>query len=252
VYGQEDPEYTYHLAGDSIVGGDDISGRLSRAGGQNVGSYAYTLGNLAISPNYVLTLVPGATFDITRAMLTVKALNASGISGNPLPSFAGVITGFANGDNDSVISGLTYTSPATSASPAGTYSINPGGASALNYSFTYQSGVLTLSSADVPPTPPEPPVEPPVIPPVEPPVVAPPSTPGLPSLTLGDLAAFNATWGRNNQPQRHFTRRGPASGRTRINYADAAPAPGGTYHMSSYNLFGNNNEISINATGNGR
>ncbi|MEZ0300133.1 MAG: MBG domain-containing protein [Candidatus Methylacidiphilales bacterium] len=251
VYGQADPLFTYTVGGDAIVPGDDLAGNLSRVAGQNVGTYAYTLGTLAISPNYVLSIVPGNTFEITRAMLTVQATNANGIAGQPLPMLGGVVTGFVNGDDSLVVTGLTYTTPATSASPSGLYSINPGGASAFNYNFTYLPGVLTLAGGGIPPV--VPPVDPPVIPPMEPPVVIPdPTNPNRPAITFQDLAEFNATWGRNNIPVRRHWRGFSATQRAQVNYSGANIPASGMFHMSSYNVFGGGGEISVRSGNGGR
>ena len=40
---------------------------------------------------------------------------------------------------------LTFNTPATSSSPAGSYSVVPGGLSAGNYAITYVDGTLTVT-----------------------------------------------------------------------------------------------------------
>ncbi|WP_196490591.1 MBG domain-containing protein, partial [Erythrobacter donghaensis] len=81
---------------------------------------------------YDFSYVPG-TLTITKALLTVTADNATREYGLANPTFTGSITGFRNGDTESVISGLTYGSVATIASNVGTYAITGSGATATNY-----------------------------------------------------------------------------------------------------------------------
>ena len=231
IYGAADPSaLTYTITGDGLLSGDMLTGALVRADGQNVGAYGISQGTLAASSDYVTTYV-GNVFSITPAMLTVAANNALGISGDPLPVFSGRITGFVNGDSTSVVSGLLYSTPATIASPAGFYTITPGSASAENYLFTYLPGVLTLSEAPVTPgTPTNPPVD-----------------PGTSRSRFNDdLAQFNATWGRNNTEAQIRRRQGVGNNRgITVRYAPAPRSGSGTFHMSSYQLFGNGSQITV-------
>ena len=61
VYGSADPELTYQVSG--LVGNDTLAGSLTRAVGEDVGSYEITLGTLANS-NYKINFT-GANFTIT-------------------------------------------------------------------------------------------------------------------------------------------------------------------------------------------
>jgi len=87
---------------------------------------------------------------INKAILMVRANNASRKTGEDNPAFSYYITGFVNGENSSVIQGSFFLSTsATISSPAGTYTItiNPGGASADNYNFRFVNGTLTVTEA---------------------------------------------------------------------------------------------------------
>jgi hypothetical protein len=73
VYGADDPELTYTVTG-SLANGDSWSGALTRAAGENVGTYAIQRGTLAVNDgnggnNYTLTYV-GANLTITKAPTT--------------------------------------------------------------------------------------------------------------------------------------------------------------------------------------
>jgi len=56
----------------TLVTGDTFSGALSRAAGENVGTYAIGQGTLALSTNYTLTYV-GADFTINKRPVTINA-----------------------------------------------------------------------------------------------------------------------------------------------------------------------------------
>lgn len=55
TYGESDPALTYTLS-DALFSGDSMSGALSRAAGENAGTYAITLGTLSAGANYTLSL----------------------------------------------------------------------------------------------------------------------------------------------------------------------------------------------------
>jgi sugar lactone lactonase YvrE len=87
------------------------------------------------------------TFTVIPAVLTVKANNLNGTSGQPLPTLTYTITGFVNGDTQSVVSGTPVLSTtATRTSPPGVYpiTISTGTLAAQNYTFTFVNGTLTL------------------------------------------------------------------------------------------------------------
>jgi filamentous hemagglutinin family protein len=65
VYGQADPSLGWQLSSGSLVGSDTLSGALSRATGESVGSYAITQGSLA-NPNYEINYL-GSLLDIRPA-----------------------------------------------------------------------------------------------------------------------------------------------------------------------------------------
>ena len=62
VYGTEDPELTYQV--DGLIEGENLTGALTRAEGEEVGKYAITQGTLAASDNYSVTFI-GDTLTIT-------------------------------------------------------------------------------------------------------------------------------------------------------------------------------------------
>ena len=99
----------------------------------------------ASDPDYTIAFVAG-TLNVTPAALTVTANNVSKVYGSPNPTFTATYTGFVNGDTASSLGGtLSFTTTATTSSPAGTYPITPGGLTSANYNITFVSGVLTVT-----------------------------------------------------------------------------------------------------------
>jgi hypothetical protein len=75
--------------------------------------------------------VPG-TLTVNRASLTITAGDALRDFGAVNPAFSATFGGFVNGDNTAVVSGLTFTTPATTTSAVGDHAITPLGATAAN------------------------------------------------------------------------------------------------------------------------
>ena len=88
--------------------------------------------------------------DITPATLQYVANPVTGASGAPIPPLTGTVSGFVAGETQAVAASgsLTFTTPATPASPAGSYPVAGGGLSATNYRFEQAPGnaqALTLT-----------------------------------------------------------------------------------------------------------
>src|SRR5207253_430704 len=63
------------------------------------------------------------------------------------PIFTATYTGFANGEDSSVVTGtLIGSTSATTNSPIGTYPITVSGQTASNYAINYLDGALTITS----------------------------------------------------------------------------------------------------------
>ena len=105
VYGSADPALTYGVSG--LVNGDTsavFSGALSRASGENVGSYAISQGTLSAGGNYTIAFT-GANFSITQALLNVTANPLSKVYGSADPALTFVSSGFVNGDSAALLTG---------------------------------------------------------------------------------------------------------------------------------------------------
>jgi hypothetical protein len=89
------------------------------------------------------------SFTVSPALLTVTANNATMASGNAVPSFGYMIAGFVNGNSQTTATtgSPLLTTTATSASPAGMYTITitQGTLAAANYTFKFVNGTLTVT-----------------------------------------------------------------------------------------------------------
>ncbi|MBY0451295.1 MAG: filamentous hemagglutinin N-terminal domain-containing protein [Cyanobacteria bacterium] len=148
TYGSSNPSFTASYSG-FVLGqnSSNLSGSLSLStpatNASNVGSYGITPSGFT-SSNYAISYVPG-TLTIDPAALTITANNASRRSGEPDPTFSASYSGFVLGQNASVLGGaLSFSTPANSGSPSGTYSLTPGGYTSSNYAISYVPGIFTI------------------------------------------------------------------------------------------------------------
>ncbi|KOH42808.1 hypothetical protein NC99_43650 [Sunxiuqinia dokdonensis] len=90
VYGEADPVFTYAVAS-ALITGDDFSGELSRAAGEDVGDYAIVQGTLTAGANYDLSFV-SSDFSITQKAITVTAdAGQTKVYGEADPTFTYVV-----------------------------------------------------------------------------------------------------------------------------------------------------------------
>jgi filamentous hemagglutinin family protein len=86
------------------------------------------------------------TADITPALLTVTANNATWTIGTDRPEYSVSYNGFVNGETEGVLAGtLEFTPSDTVALGIGEYTVSASGLSSPNYSITYVDGVLTVT-----------------------------------------------------------------------------------------------------------
>lgn len=143
VYGETDPSLSYQLTSGSLKSGDAFSGALTRASGEDVGTYAIERGTVAVNSNYSITYV-GANLTITKKPLIVTADNQFKNLGAPDPALTYQVTSGGLILPDSLAGHLTRTAGET----AGTYPITIGSlhleCNPNNYEFTFVPGTLTI------------------------------------------------------------------------------------------------------------
>jgi hypothetical protein len=159
VYGDADPALTYQITAGSLKSGDSITGALTRAPGENVGTYAITQGTLAVSDgnsgnNYNLTFV-GANLTINKRPITITADAKTKIYGDSDPALTYQITSGSLKSGDSIVGSLTR-APGEN---VGTYAITQGtlgisdGNGGNNYDLTFIAALLTIDKRPASVTP---------------------------------------------------------------------------------------------------
>ncbi|MCW5548793.1 MAG: filamentous hemagglutinin N-terminal domain-containing protein [Opitutaceae bacterium] len=112
------------------------------------GDYAITVGG-ATNGNYLITYVDGVLVVGGVPVLTIRADDFSIFYGAALPSFTSTISGFNPGDDESLVSNLSFSTTAVLGSNVGAYDIVPSGASATGYRINYVTGTLTINPASL-------------------------------------------------------------------------------------------------------
>ncbi|MFN6962583.1 MAG: YDG domain-containing protein [Pyrinomonadaceae bacterium] len=141
VYGDADPTFAY-TTDVPLIAPDSFTGALSRAAGQNAGTYAINLGSLAVNDgnsggNYALTF-SGADFTITKRTLTLTAQpNTKTYDGTTSAAATPTIVGLQYSDT---VTGLTETYDTKHAGTGktlsvATYTVNDGN-SGNNYAVS--------------------------------------------------------------------------------------------------------------------
>ena len=156
TYGDDNSPLTSRVTAGSQVNGDGFTGGLSTLADKtsNVGSYAITQGDLALSSNYALTYV-GAQLAVTQRAVTVTADAQSRTYGDANPALTYQVTAGSRVNGDGFTGGLSTT--ATGTSNVGSYAITQGDlALSSNYALTYVGANLgvtkravTISTPDV-------------------------------------------------------------------------------------------------------
>ncbi len=148
TYGEDDPELTYTISGLQNSDTEDImTGELSRAEGENTGTYAISQGTVAAGNNYNIDYT-GANLTINRKEVTVKANDKTKTYGSPDPAYNATVNGMVSGENASDL--LTYSFSREVGDAVGTYTITPSGNAVQgNYTVSYETGTLTIGKKTV-------------------------------------------------------------------------------------------------------
>src|SRR5208337_4842730 len=102
----------------------------------------------AVDADYNISYVTG-TLSVTKAALSIIAANQTKVYGAALPTLTASYTGFVNGDTSASLTTqptLTTTATASSHVSGSPYSITASGAADTDYSISYVSGTLTVTS----------------------------------------------------------------------------------------------------------
>jgi RHS repeat-associated protein len=114
-----------------------------------VGNYPIIISQSTLSCTNYSFLFSNGVFTVSQAPLSVTASNQFKITGSPNPTLTGLLTSVRNNDNITA----TYSTSATTTSPAGTYPIVPilhdPTTKLPNYNVTTNVGTLTVTDAPV-------------------------------------------------------------------------------------------------------
>jgi sugar lactone lactonase YvrE len=152
VYGAPLPAFTGALSGvgatEAVTDGITVTGTTTATPAS--APKAYTITTQVNDPNhklsnYILTKKNGL-LTMVAAPLTVVVDNQTWVIGQPMPTLTGTLTGVVSGDGITV----TYSTTATSSSPAGTYPItatlNDPNKKLGNYTVTVTTGTMTVTN----------------------------------------------------------------------------------------------------------
>lgn len=150
IYGDANPTFTISYSGfvnsDSKSNITEPTASCTATTSSVPASYAITLsGGTSLNYNIVSNI---GILTVNKASIVVMAQNLVKTYGQSNPIYTVSYSGFKGTDNASLISILPILScPATTLSPAGTYTITASSASDESYNFTYTSGTLTINKA---------------------------------------------------------------------------------------------------------
>ncbi|GAA4274338.1 hypothetical protein GCM10022258_36340 [Aquimarina gracilis] len=141
TYGDADPALTYQLTSGALIGGDVLTGDLSRVAGENVGTYAIQQGTVTAGVNYNITFVSN---DVTigQRAIEVTADAKSKIYGDADPALTYQITSGNLVGSDAFIGIMTR----IAGEDVGTYAIQQDTFTAgANYNLTFVPNDVTIT-----------------------------------------------------------------------------------------------------------
>ena len=146
-YGEANPTFEFEQAGTATLRGiPEITCAATQE--SPVGTYDIVIAQGSVE-NEAVTYVKG-TLTITKAMLTVKAGDATRMEGEPNPAFTLTYNGFKNEETEEVLTVKPVaTTVADEQSAPGEYAITVTGGQDENYDFTYEDGTLTVEAKPV-------------------------------------------------------------------------------------------------------
>ena len=110
----------------------------------NAGTYTVyykAMGN----ENYIESAVGSCEVTVAKAALTIKVQDKEMVTGGALPEFTYTVSGFVNGETESVLTTKPTVTCAADGQTSGTYKITASGAEANNYQVSYEHGTLTVN-----------------------------------------------------------------------------------------------------------
>ena len=151
AYGEANPTFSFSYEG--FVNGDSESDLVLPPTATTEANPASPVGTYDIvaggddDENYTYAFA-NATLTVEKAILDVTADDLSRTYGAENPTLTLSYSGFANGEDEAVLTSLpTLSCEATPQSPAGSYDITVSGGEGSNYTLEYTPGTLTVEKA---------------------------------------------------------------------------------------------------------
>ncbi|GAA4279150.1 hypothetical protein GCM10022259_38750 [Aquimarina mytili] len=142
TYGDTDPTLSYQITNGALQFSDTFTGALSRATGENVGTYAINQGTLSAGRNYVVTYVSN-DLTISQRPIEITADDLVKVIGSADPALTYQITSGGLQFSDVVTGSLSR----VAGEALGNYAINQGTVSLNgNYNLTFVPGNLTITN----------------------------------------------------------------------------------------------------------
>jgi hypothetical protein len=155
-YRQANPKFTATFSGfkngedENIINKDNLFLTSTATTSSPISGPTYPItGSGAVASNYTFTYNEGV-LTITPAILTITANDKSRPINQDNPPFTATMTGFVDGDDESIMSGLKFNTNATRSFSEGNYAITPFGAmvASNNYVVDYVDGTLTITGKE--------------------------------------------------------------------------------------------------------
>jgi outer membrane protein OmpA-like peptidoglycan-associated protein len=148
-YGDNNPTYTF-ASNITLPFSDSLAGALGRDSGEDVSSYAYTIGDVASSnPNYDITLDTANKFNIEKLVITVTVNNLEKFYGEADPAYTYTFSPATLGNGSAIT--LTGAPTRAAGENVGDYVISVGTLSAgSNYQANITAGAkLTIKKVAI-------------------------------------------------------------------------------------------------------
>lgn len=140
-FGAADPLLTAQITSGALIGSDTLTGTLTRAAGETLGTYLISQGTYGPGSNYTVTY-NGANLTISAKAITVNAVSKTKVFGVADPALTYTHSPALNGSDT-----FTGTLTRSAGTDVGSYSILVGTlALPTGYSLTYVGETLTISA----------------------------------------------------------------------------------------------------------
>ena len=154
TYGDANPDFSATITGlklsdtASVVSG--LAFNTPATASSDVGTYAISSAGGTVPGNYTIATRVDGSLTVNPALLTIAVNNASRFYGDANPSFSASVTGLKLSDTASIVSGLDFSTAATSSSNVGSYAVSVLGGALSSSNYTIASrvdGTLAVNPA---------------------------------------------------------------------------------------------------------